>query len=120
MMTLSACLVTAECAELQPANRKMQEAKKVRNCQADLLRGKSIWALAEESRVSRFRRRSPRAACLGAADEPAGDEHQDSPHHNLKGGLQERRVHIAMADVADDAELDGHHKDGYAHGDLEL
>src|SRR5271165_6008533 len=49
-----------------------------------------------------FRKCQERAE-LRASNQPAGKKHQHSADNDLKRGLQERRVHVAMADVTDSA-----------------
>ena len=57
---------------------------------------------------------------LGAADEPAGEEDEDAAHDDLEGGLEERRVHIAVADVADGTKLDSDNDDGDTRGQTKV
>lgn len=59
-------------------------------------------------------------AALGAADEPAGEEHEDASDDDLKGGLEKWRVHVAVANIADDAELDRDDDDRDASGEAKL
>ena len=54
------------------------------------------------------------------ADEDAGEEDQDAPDHDLEGGLQERRIHIARADPGDHDQLDRYHDEGERGGGVEL
>src|SRR5919198_2646713 len=41
----------------------------------------------------------------GAANQDSGEEHEHAADHDLERRLQEWRVHVAMADPRDDAEL---------------
>ena len=52
---------------------------------------------------------------LRTADEPAGDEDQQATDDYLKGRLQERRVHVAVANKTDNPKLYDHY--GNRHGD---
>src|SRR6516225_7965300 len=49
---------------------------------------------------------------LRTADEPAGEKDQHPADDDLERGLKKRRVHVAMADVANDAQFHGDHRDG--------
>src|SRR5262245_44100224 len=42
--------------------------------------------------------------CSRAADQDSGEEDEHAADHDLERGLQERRVHVAVADPRDDAE----------------
>src|SRR6266571_1602716 len=56
---------------------------------------------------------------LRTADHDPGNKNQDAADHHLKRRREEWRIHVAMADIADDAQLSRHHYHGGAHRSLE-
>src|SRR5271157_6594506 len=57
---------------------------------------------------------------LRAPNQPTGEKHQDPADNHLKRRLEKWRVHVAMADVTDGAELDGHDDDRDTDGQAEI
>src|SRR6202008_3031759 len=57
---------------------------------------------------------------LRTANQIASQKYQNAADNHLKGGLQEWRVHVAMPDVADDAELHSHNNNRYYRGHVKI
>jgi hypothetical protein len=106
--------VQAEAAPLRLGNARAKQTREGTACRAptDAQAPARPVPLLGKEQLRRFQCGS------GAADEDAYYEDGDAADYDLHGGRKQGRVHVAVADEADDGELDGY--DDHSHGERDV